>query len=64
MNEAVMSKLKEAGFTCEPKGCYSQLPSIVENGIDTVKMFGWSHWEKSTSCGVVIKKIVRELSSN
>lgn len=43
-------------------GVYSSIVEIVEESIETVKLFGFEKWESETSLGKKAKNIVKEMA--
>lgn len=62
MKEQVIIEINKAGFNTT-SGIYSSLVDIVLDAIETVKTFGFDHWESQTTTGAKIKAIVKQLSA-
>ena len=59
MKNEIIAKLAQVGIS--PVGIYATMPQIIEDAIDTIKTFGIEHWEKQTSTGPAVKKVILSL---
>lgn len=58
--ERILTELKNENIPFT--GCYSKMPEIVLNGINTVKAFGFEYWTARTTAGAKVKEVVKRLS--
>lgn len=59
-NQEIKSRLEAAGL--RTTGVYFEMPQIVADAIETVKLFGFEKWEKETSLGKKARDIVKEMA--
>jgi hypothetical protein len=59
MKEQIENELKNAGIN---PVSYAFLVTLIEEGIETVKLFGYENWITRTTAGITVKNIVKKLT--
>jgi len=61
MKNEIINELKKEGIRIDGD-LFANLPTMIENAIETVRSLGMEYWLKNTTAGPRIKRIVSKLA--